>query len=200
MLREKRSEAWQSDLDCFSRQGGIAKSTYDFARPKAVAICSRLFHYVMNKNNSKNSGFSLVEVILAGSIFLMLALILIGSLIYGQESSLKAGQRNRAVLLAEEGLEAARSIGNSGFTNLEIGSYGLATTTGQWKLVAGPEIIENFSRSLTISVIDDHHKEIVSKVIWNSANGAENNVSLIVQLSDWRSILTATDSSFCASP
>lgn len=151
-------------------------------------------------SNIKKFGFSLVEVILAGSIFLMLALILIGSLIYGQESSLKAGQRNRAVLLAEEGLEAARSIRNSGFANLEVGIYGLTTTTGKWELVADSEMINNFSRSLTISVIDDHHKEIISKVIWNSLNGAENNVSLATQLSDWRSILTATDSGFCVNP
>lgn len=148
----------------------------------------------------KKIGFSLIEVILAGSIFIMLALILIGALIYGQEDSLKAGQRNRAVLLAEEGLEAVRSIRNSGFSNLTAGTYGLSTSTGQWKLTNDLDATNNFTRSLTVSDIDTHHKQIISKVVWNSLNGTENNVSLVTQFTDWRSVLTATDASFCSAP
>ena len=53
-----------------------------------------------------NKGFSLVEVLLAVSIFGLLLLFLTGGLIYGQQSTALSGARARAEFLAEEGLEA----------------------------------------------------------------------------------------------
>src|SRR3989344_2787064 len=83
---------------------------------------------------TNQAGFSLVEVILSTSVFVLLVTALVGAYLYGQESTALAGNRARAALLAEEGLEAARNIRDAGFPNLTDGAYGLTTTSNQWNL------------------------------------------------------------------
>ena len=85
----------------------------------------------MRKARSATSkGFSVVEVLLAASIFSLLVTALVGAFLYGQESSALAGARARAGQLADEGLEASRSIRDGAFTNLTDGAHGLAVSGG----------------------------------------------------------------------
>lgn len=67
---------------------------------------------------TREHGFSLVEVLLGVTVFGMLALAVIGSVIYGRISTGGGGDQTRANYLAEEGLEAARNIGAASFSNL----------------------------------------------------------------------------------
>ena len=103
-------------------------------------------------------GFSLVEVILASSVFILLATALVGSYLYGQESTALAGNRARAVLLAEEGLEAVRNIRDEGaegsFGTLTAGTYGLATSSNQWIFSGGSDATSIFTRTITITYVD----------------------------------------------
>ncbi|HXH27151.1 MAG TPA: hypothetical protein VNG90_04600, partial [Candidatus Acidoferrum sp.] len=48
------------------------------------------------------AGFSVVEVLLAATIFGMLVTALIGALVYGQAASVDAGEQARANMIAEE--------------------------------------------------------------------------------------------------
>jgi hypothetical protein len=52
---------------------------------------------------------------------------LMGLYFYSTAAISTSGDRVRAVLLAEEGLEAVRSIRDTGFRNLVDGTYGLNT-------------------------------------------------------------------------
>ena len=74
---------------------------------------------------SLSKGFSLVEVILSSAVFALLVTALVGAYLYGQESTALAGNRARAVMLAEEGLEATRNIRDGGFNDLGVGIHGL---------------------------------------------------------------------------
>ena len=65
--------------------------------------------------NTKNcgpasSGFSIVEVLLAATIFAFLVTAVVGAIVYGRASNADAGEHNRAMMLAEEGLEECASL------------------------------------------------------------------------------------------
>src|SRR5688572_29868315 len=71
-------------------------------------------------------GFSVVEVLLAATVFGFLVTALIGAIVYGRASTAAAGDRARAVILAEEGVEAVRNLRDAAYANLTDGTYGLA--------------------------------------------------------------------------
>jgi len=136
------------------------------------------------------SGFSLVEVILASSLFILLVTTLVGSSLYGQESTMLAGNRARAALLAEEGLEAVRNIRDSGFSNTTNGTHGLAISGNQWVLSGSSDATGIFTRQIGISSVDDDRKEITSTVTWQQNTQRAGSLSLTSRLSRWMEAIT----------
>lgn len=127
-----------------------------------------------------------MEALLASSIFALLAILVSSAVAYGQQSNLHAGTRNRAIFLAEEGLEAARNIRDNNFAGLAVGTHGLKIDNGLWKLVDEPDKSGIFSRSLNISDIDQHTKEVKSEIVWPQGNGMNASVFFITRFTDWR--------------
>ncbi|MEX0917613.1 MAG: hypothetical protein WDZ93_00475 [Candidatus Paceibacterota bacterium] len=136
--------------------------------------------------HTSQSGFLLVEVILAVSVFVLLVTALVGAWLYGQESTMLAGERVRAALLAEEGLEAARNIGDEDFANLADGTHGLAISGGGWAFSGSSDTSGVFTRQLEISSVDDDRKEITATVTWQQNQQREGNVSLVTYLTNWQ--------------
>ena len=134
----------------------------------------------------KKSGFSLVEVILASSIFILLVTALVGAYLYGEESTMRAGNRARAVLLAEEGLEAARNLRDADFTNLSDGVHGLATLSNEWIFSGSSDVTGIFTRQITISTVDADRKEVISAVTWQQNPQRSGSVSSVTYLSNWQ--------------
>jgi hypothetical protein len=124
----------------------------------------------------------------------------LGALIYSQKTFAFSGMRNRAVFLAEEGLEATRNIRDAAFTNLVNGSYGLAIVLNQWTLGSAPDNTENtFYRTITISTIDSNTKNIVSSVLFTDNFGKSQTVSLSSYLTNWQAPMISTCSQYCIS-
>jgi len=63
-------------------------------------------------------GFSVVEVLLAAAVFGLLTTGLIGAIVYGRSSTASSGDRARATLLAEEGIDATRNMAAASYANL----------------------------------------------------------------------------------
>lgn len=138
------------------------------------------------------AGFSLVEVILASSVFILIATALAGAYLYGQESTALAGDRARAVLLAEEGLEAVRNIRDEDFTNLTSGTHGLAISGNQWILSGSSDTTGIFTRTISISDIDADRKSVSSTISWQQNAQRLGSVTAITQLSDWQETAEAS--------
>src|SRR3989344_2988507 len=112
-------------------------------------------------------GFSTVEVLLAASIVALAVTALVGALIYGNESTALAGERAKATFLAEEGLEAARAIRNSGFANLVNGNHGVVVLGSNWIFSGTSDTTDNFfTRQISISDLGTNRKQIISTVTW----------------------------------
>jgi hypothetical protein len=148
--------------------------------------------------NFKN-GFSLVEVILSGSIFALFSTVLIGAYLYGQESAVLAGNRARAILLAEEGIEAARNIRDENFLNLTAGTYGLSVIDNKWSLSGSSDITGIFTRYLTISDIDQDRKSVASTVTWQQNPVRSGTVTIPTRLTYWRKAINQSKISLIGS-
>ncbi len=148
-----------------------------------------------SKCTSKNSGFSLVEVLLASSLLVIIVLALGGTVMYGQESTRLSGERARATFLAEEALEAVRNIRDDDFANLVDGTHGLQIIGNQWEFSGTNDQTDSmFTRSVTISTIDQYRKEVVATVSWQQTVQRSGTVVLQMYLTDWQRAVSVTPS------
>lgn len=133
----------------------------------------------------KNRGFSIVEIVVASSVLAFLIVGLASAYLNFNNYSLASGLRMRAFFLAEEGLEATRNIRDNNFANLIAGNYGLSKSGGQWNFSSNSEIIDEFSRQITISEIDARTKKIESKISWLKGL-APSSIILTTYLTNWQ--------------
>jgi Tfp pilus assembly protein PilV len=140
----------------------------------------------MNKEKWKNNkGQSLVEVLIALSIF-VLGVAAIGLLILDASvSSRQSVERTQATLLAKEGLEASRSLRDADFDNLAAGTHGLALSSDVWTFSGTSDTQGQFTRSITISDIDVDTKKVDSSVTWAISEERQGTVVLTDYLTDW---------------
>lgn len=146
-----------------------------------------------NKNSNPNiKAFSLIEVLLSISIFSLVVASLIAGSIFGQQSTAISGSRSRAVILANEGIEAVRNIRNSGFSNIPTGTYGLSTLGNQWSFSGSSDTTDIFTRTIAISSIDANHKQVASTVNWSQSEQRNGVIVLTTRLTNWQNIVAPT--------
>ncbi len=134
-------------------------------------------------------GFLLVEVLLASSVFILFITAFSGAFYYGLQSSTLAGDRARAIMFAEEGQEAVRSIKNVNFTNLVDGTYGLVYSSSSWSFSGSSDISGIFTRAVTITTIDASRKSIAVTVTWQQTPARAGSVTTNSRLTNWKTII-----------
>lgn len=151
--------------------------------------------------NIDQSGFSVMEIIIASMIFALIITAFTGSLFYFNKSAVVAGTKARAVFLAEEGLEATRNIRDENFGNLADGTYGLAVSDGRWIFSGSSDSTDIFNRQLTIFTIDANTKRIDSTVNWDESGRSSGSVSLTTYLTYWQKEAAVAEScgTYCQS-
>lgn len=132
-------------------------------------------------------GFSPVEVLLAATVFAFLTTALIGAIIYGRSSTANAGDRVRAVQIADEGIEAVRNIRDAGFANLPAnGTYDLSQAGNQWTLAptTNSDVTGIYTRTIAITGVDSARKTITATVTWPQGTSSAT-VSSTSRLTNW---------------
>ena len=140
----------------------------------------------MSKKSSNQSGFSLVEIILAISVFALSVLGLSGGLIYGSQSNIAAANRVQATFLSSEGLEAVENIAEENFDNLVDGSTGLTVENNSYILTGNSDTYDIYERQITILSVDANTKEVTSRVSWSQGVMDEGEVTLSTYITDWK--------------
>lgn len=138
---------------------------------------------------SNSSGFVLVEALLAIAILSILLTSFVTAYSYGTEASLLTGARNRAGILAEEGLEATRSIRDEEFSNLVDGTYGIAISANKWTLTGSSDTNDIFTRTVNIATVDADRKLITSTVNWQQNGQRTGSVVLKTYLTNWAALV-----------
>ncbi|HAT73706.1 MAG: hypothetical protein US30_C0007G0048 [Candidatus Moranbacteria bacterium GW2011_GWF2_36_839] len=149
----------------------------------------------MKKIFLKNKkGFTLIESLLAISVFSLLVMTFVGAMIYGQESERTAGERARATFLAEEGLEAVRNIRDANFATIVNSptTYGLAVSGNVWTFSGTQDVMNGyFTRKITISdlsPVDFNAKRVISEVTWQQTPQRTGTITLSENISRWQSL------------
>jgi Tfp pilus assembly protein PilV len=140
------------------------------------------------KRNFKftKKGFSVVEVIIAAGVLSMFMSGLAAAYISFNKQIATSGNKQQAVMLAEEGLEAARNIRDNSFSNLIDGTYGVSTSTNQWAFSGSSDKSGIFTRQTTVSTISSSQKQVLTKVNWQDASGSRS-VTQTTYLTNWQS-------------
>lgn len=97
-------------------------------------------------------------------------------------------QSLKALALAEEGIEAARTIRDANWNSVTSGTHGLVLNAGQWNLQTDPDVTDEFTRAVTISETALNERAVNVNVSWNSADDSTQNINLETLLTDWRNI------------
>lgn len=105
----------------------------------------------------------------------------------------------QANALAQEGIEAVRSIQGKSWSSFAAGNYGLTKTGGQWNLTTGSETIGQFTRTITIAGVGRNAGNLVdsggtpepdafkvtSQVAWNFNSARSDSVSAVTYLTNY---------------
>lgn len=144
---------------------------------------------LLQTEKPKLLGASLVEVLLAVALFSILVIGVGGGLIAGNQSATMSGQHTRATFLADEAIEAIRSIKDADFSALAPGTYRLESSGNMWHLVAttpsSPETVEIYSRYIDVASIDANTVEATATVSWPRSAAKDTSVSLTTRFTNW---------------
>ncbi|MEK9152152.1 MAG: hypothetical protein AAB692_02200, partial [Patescibacteria group bacterium] len=90
-----------------------------------------------NPQSRRAPGATILEALLAIAVFGVLAAGTLTFVVSAIGGPGLPAERERAIFLADEGLAAARSIRNDGWTGLTAGAHGIAQSGGKW-IFSGP--------------------------------------------------------------
>ena len=150
-------------------------------------------------------GFSLVEAVTAVGIFSLVAAAMLTLAMAAFSSDQRREQLLTAQALAQEGLEAARSIRNFRFKDLVPGDWGLRVAAGVWAFGAGSDTIGPYTRTIRVgavyrdqggfggvvdsgspgATIDPDSRTVTASVKWPSLSGVPQTFSLATILTRW---------------
>jgi len=176
------------------------------------------------KKKHSSRGFSLVEVVLAAAIFMLFSTSAVVVVLGGLNANRLGGEETVANQFAAEGIEAAKSIKNQAYSNLNAvnptpravfrnASNIWAFGTDRSNNTLTHNVSDNYVRQVKVEsvnrdgsgnivpaptgTLDPDTKKITSTVNWNFNAARPENISLITYLSDWRKTI-AGDSAILA--
>lgn len=135
--------------------------------------------------NKRKQGFVLIEALLGLALFAIYIAAFFPIVIGVREVPFFAGNRDRAILICEEGLEAVRNIKEADFANLVNGTHGLAITSNEWALSGTFDNVGNFTREITIASVNDDTKSVACDVTWNQTEARSATIELVTYFTNW---------------
>ena len=98
-------------------------------------------------------------------------------------------QSLEAISLAHEGLEAARSIRDIGWSSLATGTHGILYTNTTYGFQSTSDTASGYRRTVTVTELSANERQAVSTVFWTGPTGQQRSVSLATNISNWRNVL-----------
>lgn len=142
--------------------------------------------WVVARTMNYESGQSLVELLVAIAIFVIVVSTLLFLVLDSYVAGRLASEITQANFLAEEGLEAARSIRDNDWVDLINGDHGLMIFGGNWQFSGGSEVIDGkFTRVVRVEEINSDRKKVTSQITWQFTETRVQEVKLITYLTNW---------------
>jgi prepilin-type N-terminal cleavage/methylation domain-containing protein len=137
----------------------------------------------------KNQGQSLIEVIIAMAIFGLVAAALMGFVLNGDQALRQGGEQAQAEALAQEGMEAVKSIRDNSWNNLTVITSTIIASTSQWVFGNEGDIqnIGKYTRSIKFAdVCRDGTGQITGQAAPTFASGSTVNSTFDGTSEPWR--------------
>ena len=157
----------------------------------------------------KREGFTLMEIVVALGVFVVVAGAGINSFVPVLKQNRQSIEIVRANRLAEEGLEAARSIRNRNFYILANGTYGIGISSGiLWSFSGTSDVTDKYKRQIFINkaqrdtggtlvssggTTDPDTFLVRSLITWNYSIGQTKQFSLETILTNWGKALATVE-------
>jgi len=146
-------------------------------------------------------GQSLVELLVAIGIFVIAVSSLAFFILDGYISGRLAEEITKANFLAEEGMEAVRSIRDNSWDGLTTGSHGLTISGNNWIFQGiqedvGTQLKEGV-RKIIVEDIDPDRKKVTSQINWQFTPARPQEIRLITYLTNWQKAPAAYCSGIC---
>lgn len=157
-------------------------------------------------SKKNNSGFTLVEVLIACAILSLCILALMTASSKGIQTSSQALRQTQAGFILEEGAEAVKTIRDASWSNISSLTTGttyylsFSTSTNAWSLstTVAPTIDSIFTRTIVLSAVnrdsnddiassgtlDTRTKKVTVTVSWPISDNTTSNRTLDFYISD----------------
>lgn len=138
-------------------------------------------------------GQSLLELIIAVGVFALMVGLLASFILSSYVSGRLANEITKANFLAEEGIEAVRSIRDNNWSDLTPEDHGLVISGNNWIFQGAQEDIsgqlKGGVRKIVIEDINPDTKKIISQVSWQFTRDRFQQIELITYLTNWQKIV-----------
>jgi prepilin-type N-terminal cleavage/methylation domain-containing protein len=115
-----------------------------------------------NLNFKLKKGFTLVELVLSITIFVMVAASVAVPVIGNYISDLENQKYVQANAILNESWEAVRSIRSRGWGNITNQVYGLTKINDYWEFTGTPDVIDGFTRTITVT---DAERDLLGNLV-----------------------------------
>ncbi|MBI2450376.1 MAG: hypothetical protein HYV47_02455 [Candidatus Nealsonbacteria bacterium] len=148
-----------------------------------------------------NKGISIIEILVVIAILAVTLTTLLGLINFSLRINDLSRQTTQANGLAQEAMEAVRSIrDNAGWQQIANGNHGLINTAGKWSFSGTENITGGFTRMISIQdayrdagdnivasggTADLDTKKITASVSW-SERSQNHNIEIITHLTNWK--------------
>ena len=138
----------------------------------------------------KNLGFSLIEVIIAIAIFAIISAGTITGFIPILISNRQSSEIQIANNLAQEGIEAARSIRNRDFNLLTVGAKGIGVSSGLWAFNGSSDVTDKYTRQISITGTTNPDSFIINSLVtWKFLGNETKSFSQTTTLTNWQKVI-----------
>ncbi|MCW1930559.1 MAG: LamG domain-containing protein [Candidatus Kerfeldbacteria bacterium] len=102
-----------------------------------------------------HNGFSLIDALMSIAVFALLTSGLVGALAYAYQSSTAHQQRTHALQLAEQGIEAVRSLREAAWNGMTMTQSGVTDALGVWQWVGEgtTDTLGSYTRTITLDAV-----------------------------------------------
>ena len=147
-------------------------------------------------------GFSLIELLFAGALFVVFAWGVVDVLLSSLEADRFGTETTIATEYATEGIEAVRSLTAKNFDTLEaMNETGIVSNNNEWEFSGTENMLEKYKRVITITEVkrngdgaiaedggsvDSDSWKVTVTVSWNVVAERESSVSLDTYLTRYK--------------
>jgi type II secretory pathway pseudopilin PulG len=159
---------------------------------------------LLGNSMKKQKGFSILEPLLAIGIMAIVFLTIASLMVMSNFETGKANEYQKASWLAQEGMEALRTISFGELVTTTVGSLNFVSSTGEWGRWVleenGPQTIDLFTRYIAVSeltrndnceidgageIMDTDSFKLQSKVEWQDNTGQTRDITLETVRTNW---------------